>query len=244
MVLSVMSGQLRRAAQVANADKTAVLLDQHPLWLSALERILAHAGVESIARATTTTEALALVDEHRPDLFVLDVDMNGSAPDGLSCLREAIARVPSLKPVVVSASDDPQRIEEAIRAGAVAYVLKRAEPEDLASAIRQVFSRSLYLAGGEAFARATPSEGADTAGLTRREREILQLVSEGNTNGQVARTLWVTEQTVKFHLANIFRKLDVSNRTQASRWAHAHGLLRPSDHEESAHNAVPAVTPT
>lgn len=214
-----------------NIGKTAVLLDPHPLWLSALESILAHAGVTPIANATTTTEALALVDEHRPDLFVLDVDMNGSAPDGLSCLREAIARVPSLKAVVVSASDDPRRIEAAIRGGAVAYVLKRAEPEDLASAIRQVFSRSLYLAGGEAFARATPSEGADTAGLTRRERETLQLVSEGYTNGQVAQTLWVTEQTIKFHLANIFRKLEVANRTQASRWAHEHGLLRPSGEE-------------
>ena len=68
---------------------------------------------------------------------------------------------------------------------------------------------------------------ADEVGLTRREKEILQLVAEGGTNGDVARRLWVTEQTVKFHLANIFRKLDVTNRTQASRWAHAHGLLDP-----------------
>jgi DNA-binding CsgD family transcriptional regulator len=91
-----------------------------------------------------------------------------------------------------------------------------------------VFSRSLYLAGsngGGAGRWSPPPADANAAGLTRREREILQLVAEGNTNGQVARKLWVTEQTVKFHLANIFRKLDVTNRTQASRWAHAHGLL-------------------
>ena len=124
-------------------------------------------------------------------------------------------------------------IEAALSGGAVAYVLKRAEPEDLASAIRQVFSRSLYLAGGEGLARVTATRPVDTAGLTRREREILQLVSQGNTNGQVARTLWVTEQTVKFHLANIFRKLNVTNRTQASRWAHAHGLVELADQEEA-----------
>jgi DNA-binding NarL/FixJ family response regulator len=119
----------------------------------------------------------------------------------------------------------------------VAYVLKRAEPEDLASAIRQVFSRSLYLAGAEAFARVPNAEEVEAVGLTRREREILQLVSEGNTNGQVAKVLWVTEQTVKFHLANIFRKLDVTNRTQASRWAHAHGLVRLNEREEQAEPA-------
>jgi DNA-binding NarL/FixJ family response regulator len=217
-----------------NRERTAILLDQHPLWLSALERILAHAGVTTVAKATTTSDALLLIDEHRPDLFVLDVDMDGSSPDGLSCLRQAVARVSSVKPVVVSASDELQQIEAALGAGAVAYVLKRAEPEDLASAIRQVFSRSLYLARGDGFLRPTAPETAERVGLTRREREILQLVAEGNTNGQVARTLWVTEQTVKFHLANIFKKLHVTNRTQASHWAHAHGLLRPGDSDERA----------
>jgi two-component system response regulator DegU len=217
---------------VENDGHTAVLLDEHPLWLSALERILLHVGVKPVAKVTTTVEALSLVQEHRPDLFVLDTDVNGGLPDGISCLRDALVRVPSLRAVVVSASDDMPKIEAALEAGAVAYILKRAEPEDLASAIRQVFSRSLYFAGREGTPRPTAPRPADTAGLTRREREILQLVSEGNTNGQVARTLWVTEQTVKFHLANIFRKLNVTNRTQASRWAHAHGLLEAT-HEEA-----------
>ena len=215
-----------------NTDsQTAVLLDQHPLWLTALERILLNAGVTPVGTATSTTEALALVEEHQPDLFVLDSEMNGDVPDGLTCLRDALALVPSMKAVVVSASDASEPIEAALNGGAVAYVLKRAEPEDLASAIRQVFSRSLYLAGNGGAARVTAPSEVSSAGLTRREREILQLVAEGNTNGQVARKLWVTEQTVKFHLANIFRKLDVTNRTQASRWAHAHGLLEEQEAE-------------
>ena len=203
---------------------TAVILDQHPIWLEALERMLGELGFTPVGKTTSSSEALALIKEHRPNLFVLDIDTNGSSPDGLTCLKEACSGTPSLKTVVVSASEDPARIDTALTTGAVAYVLKRAEPGDLASAIRQVFTRSLYLAGAYQ-SRPTPSAEADTAGLTRREREILELVAEGGTNGEVARKLWVTEQTVKFHLANIFRKLDVTNRTQASRWAHSHGLL-------------------
>lgn len=206
-------------------DPTAVLLDEHPLWLEALERILEGVDITPVGRATRPAQALELVAEHRPTLFVLDVEMNGFAPDGLTFLREAIARVPSLKAIVVSPSDDEAKIDAAFAAGAVAYVLKRARSDDLASAFRQVFSRSLYLAHGRMPAPVSRTNDGDEVGLTRREREILQLVAEGGTNGDVARRLWVTERTVKFHLANIFRKLDVTNRTQASRWAHAHGLL-------------------
>ena len=205
---------------------TAILLDQHPVWLGALEKILLHAGVTPVAKATTTSAALALLDEHRPDLFVLDVDMNGCTPDGITCLRDALARHSSLKAVVVSSSGEAEQIEAALGNGAIAYVLKRAEPEDLVSAVRQVFERSLYFASSHAFQRTPNPEAIEAVGLTRREREILLLVSEGNTNGNVAKSLWVTEQTVKFHLANIFRKLNVTNRTQASRWAHTHGLVR------------------
>lgn len=205
---------------------TAIILDRHPVWLDALERILLHAGVTPVAKVRTTSAALTLLEEHRPDLFVLDVDMNGCMPDGLTCLRDALARHSSLMAVVVSSSDEAEQIEAAFGSGASAYVLKRAEPEDLASAVRQVFERSLYLSSSDAFQRTPNPDAIEAVGLTQREGEILQLVSEGNTNGDIAKSLWVTEQTVKFHLANIFRKLNVTNRTQASRWAHTHGLVR------------------
>jgi DNA-binding NarL/FixJ family response regulator len=208
------------------SQPTAVLLDQHPLWLEALERILSGVGVATAAKTTRPADALERLNKIHPSLFVLDTDLNGAMPDGPTCVHEACARVPSLKVIVVSGSEDQTRIDAAFAAGAAAYVLKRAHPEDLASAFRQMFSRSLYLAGGRASAQSTLTNEADDVGLTRREREILQLVAEGGTNGEVARRLWVTEQTVKFHLANIFRKLGVTNRTQASRWAHAHGLLQ------------------
>src|SRR5262245_42168895 len=230
----------KAALSVSKSQRTSIVRDQHPLWLSALEKILLHAGVTPVAKATSTSEALTLLDEHRPDLFVLDVDMNGCRPDGLTCLRDALTRHSGLNAIVVSASDNAEQIDAALSSGAVAYVLKRAEPEDLASAVRQVFARSLYLASSGAFQRIPNPEAIEAVGLTQREREILELVSEGNTNGDVARILWVTEQTVKFHLANIFRKLDVTNRTQASRWAHTHGLVQRRGEEVRA-SAVPAA---
>jgi DNA-binding NarL/FixJ family response regulator len=219
---------------VPDLQRTAILLDQHPLWLDALEKVLLNAGITPVAKATTTSAALVLLEEHRPDLFVLDIDMDGSRPDGPTCLRDALARHSSLRAVVVSASDDTERIEAALSCGAAAYVLKRAEAEDLASAIRQAFARSLYLSSSTAFQLTTSPEAVAAVGLTQREREILLLVAEGNTNGDIARILWVTEQTVKFHLANIFRKLNVTNRTQAGRWAHTHGLVRQGENDARA----------
>jgi len=106
-------------------------------------------------------------------------------------------------------------------------VLKTAHPDDLTSAIRQAFEHSIYLAGVRPTAAPPAPQLDDSPGLTRRELEILQLVAEGHSNAELARMLWVTEQTVKFHLSNIYRKLDVANRTEASRWAQLHGLLTP-----------------
>src|SRR5262249_2595781 len=123
---------------------------------------------------------------------------------------------------------------------ASAYCVKSADPEDLAAAIRQSFEHSIYLASGRF---PTPAPEAVWDGqvgaqeLTRREREILQLVAEGHSNSQLARMLWVTEQTVKFHLSNIYRKLNVTNRTEASRWAQLHGLL-PTAPEAVARSAA------
>src|SRR5215831_12581265 len=151
--------------------RTAVILDQHPIWLEALERILGELRFTPVGKTTNPSEALALVRQHDPTLFVLDVDTNGQTPDGLACLREACMHAPSPKAVVLSASEDPDRIETALAAGAVAYVLKRAEPGDLASAIRQVFTRSLFLAGAIQPVRPVQTADAETAGLTRRERE-------------------------------------------------------------------------
>ena len=185
-------------------------------------------GVEVVGKATTGAEALALVQRLRPDLLVTDIGAADGDGAGLTCLREARQHLPELRGVVLSLSEDSQQIDAALQAGAAAYVLKSAHPDDLASAVRQAFAHSVYFAppAGQWNGHARQATiSADRADLTKREREILQLVAEGYSNAQLARMLWVTEQTVKFHLSNVYRKLDVANRTEAARWAQLHGLV-------------------
>jgi DNA-binding NarL/FixJ family response regulator len=131
-----------------------------------------------------------------------------------------------MKAIVLSMYEERTLVKAAFAAGAFAYVLKSGDPDDLRAAIRQAFEPSVYFAPEFAGNGAEPDERSSVdGGLTRREIEILQLVAEGYSNAQLAKMLWVTEQTVKFHLSNIYRKLDVANRTEASRWAQVHGLL-------------------
>ncbi|HEU4451379.1 MAG TPA: response regulator transcription factor [Gaiellaceae bacterium] len=205
--------------------RTAVLLDQHPLWLDAVENVLHRIGVEVKGKATSPHHAIALVEEHRPSLLVTAVEMDGDV-DGIECLALARERVPGLKVIVLSAYSDGEYVDGALAAGADAYVVKTAHADDLASAIRQAFDHSIYLARSHNGRHERRRESVEESwGLTRRELEILTLVAEGHSNAQLARMLWVTEQTVKFHLSNIYRKLNVANRTEASRWAQVHGLL-------------------
>jgi two-component system response regulator DevR len=209
-----------------NVKRTAVLLDAHPLWVQALEQVLARVDVSVVATATSTAEALELLDLHAPDLLVAELEPEDGDENVFDCVREAVERLPELKVLVLSGQNDPDRIAEAFAAGAVAYVVKTAQPDDLCAAVRQSFDHSVYLVPATAAPAAPPiALQEDTSMLTRRELEILQLVGEGRSNAQVGRMLWVTEQTVKFHLSNIYRKLDVSNRTEASRWAQVRTLL-------------------
>jgi DNA-binding NarL/FixJ family response regulator len=206
-------------------ERTALLVDQHPLWLDTVEQVVARAGVVVLDKLTSTTAAERALGETPPDLLVTGIMMPEGERDGIELVRRAREVVPGIKTIVLSMYDDQEHIEAAFAAGADAYVLKIAHPDDLTSAVRQAFEHSIYLAGGRAAAAPAASAPQNTPGLTRRELEILQLVAEGQSNAQVARSLWVTEQTVKFHLSNIYRKLGVANRTEASRWAQLQGLL-------------------
>ena len=212
----------------ASSEQVGVICDSHPMWLDAVEQVLRRIEIRVVGKTTSTSEALSLVEGHRPDLLITELEgLNGDL-SGLALIERSRAAVPSLRPIVLSMHQESQVIDAALVAGASAYVVKTAHPEDLASAVRQAFSHSVYLAGRPNLAPArveTVTEAADEPGLTRRELEILRLVAEGHSNAQLARMLWVTEQTVKFHLSNIYRKLDVANRTEASRWAQLHGLL-------------------
>jgi DNA-binding NarL/FixJ family response regulator len=217
-----------------NHPRSAVLLDPHPLWLDAVERLLERIGFTVVGRATTSPTAITLLEQHLPDVLVISLDLGDDRHSGVSFLREVAERFPNVKLIAVSADDDVDLVDAALAAGAVAYVVKTAHADDVAAAIRQSFEHSVYLASGRPVAQGPsaprrPEPIEDTAGLTRRELEILRLVAEGHSNAHLAKMLWVTEQTVKFHLSNIYRKLDVSNRTEASRWAQVQGLLASSE---------------
>jgi DNA-binding NarL/FixJ family response regulator len=204
--------------------RTAVVLDRHPLWLDAIGRVLEGEGITVVGKTTQGSRAIELIAELLPNLLVTEITVDGTSGDGAAWLREARDRHPVLRTIVISAQSEPEYIDAALEAGALAYVVKTAQPEDIASAVRQAFDHSIFLPGVRRTAVAVRTTSA-AAQLTRREREILQLAAEGYSNSELARMLWVTEQTVKFHLSNIYRKLEVSNRTEAARWAQLHGLL-------------------
>lgn len=210
---------------------SSVVLDRHPLWLSELGNVLEHAGFEVVATTTSEARALQLLRQHQPDMFIFEPEACTSATTRV--LEAARLAAPTVKAVAVSATDDPDAVAEALRSGASAYVLKHAHPEDIAVAVRQAFSHSIHFAhrfepSGAPRPPATSGNGAGLSLLTRREREIMALVAEGHSNATMARKLWVTEQTVKFHLSNIYRKLGLPNRTAATRWAHEHGIVSSS----------------
>jgi NarL family two-component system response regulator LiaR len=212
---------------------SAVLLDRHPLWLDALSEVVEGVGIGVVGRASDGGEAVRLVAECAPDLLIAGLDLSDG--EQVACIRQATEARRGLKTVVVADSTDPSAIGALFAAGAAVYCLRTAQPEDLAFAVRQALERSVYLvdeAQQWSSSRPAPARVVPAAHeLTKRELEILLLVADGSSNGQLAKKLWVTEQTVKFHLSNIYRKLDVSNRTEASRWAHLNGLLASPQEE-------------
>jgi DNA-binding NarL/FixJ family response regulator len=205
--------------------QTAVLHDPFPLFLEAVEQLLTTIDVNVLAKTTSPKRVITILGEQKPSLLVSELEGPGGAPDGIELVREARCKVPSLKIVILSSESDPQWIEAAFDAGAAAFVLKTVNPDDLAAAVKQAFSQSVYFPGVQPAGHAKRRDASELQGLTRRELEILCLVSEGHSNAELAKMLWVTEQTIKFHLSNIYRKLNVSNRTEASRWAQLHGVL-------------------
>ena len=212
--------------QLPNRTTRVVLVDDHPLFLVALELSLRDAGVDVVGAAGTGAEGLALVREQRPDAVLLDLAMPGL--DGLTCVRRLAAEHPAIKVVVVSSEQDDSAIGDVLAAGAVCFVGKCVPTAHLVHALLAVTCDGLirYRGDGPAVSLERTRGGRDEChGLTKRELEILRLAANGASNSQLARSLWVTEQTVKFHLSNVYRKLGVANRTAASAVANTLGLL-------------------
>ena len=199
---------------------TVVLLDEHPLWLDGLDRLLAGAGVEVVGKTTCPVKMLELIESEQPDALVASIELPTSEMDGVECIRRACERSPQLRVIALSTHHDAFHLTAAATAGAHAYLPKTAAAAELTATVLDCLASD---STRFSCARELDAE-PDGPGLTARELEILYLVARGHTNAQIAQRLWVTKWTVKFHLANAYRKLGVSNRTQAARYVFDRGI--------------------
>jgi DNA-binding NarL/FixJ family response regulator len=198
-----------------------LLADDHRLMLDGVQRALeADVGFEIVGTTQDGTQVVPLVSKLSPDLVLLDVRMPGM--DGLACLEEIHKRSPEIRVVMLSASASPGLIDSAARLGAAAYVSKTVDPTELPAILRAAVQADGFLTIG-----VTDDAGnsAARAGLTDREQSILEALAQGLSNDEIAKAFWVTKQTVKFHLTNIYRKLGARNRTEATRLAYQQGLV-------------------
>jgi DNA-binding NarL/FixJ family response regulator len=198
-----------------------LIADDHSLMLAAVRMALAdEADIEIVGEAQAGHQLLPLVGQTSPDVVLLDLRMPGM--DGLRCLELLRERHPKVKCIVLSGNDDPNAVDASFERGAVAFIQKNIDPSDLAAVIRQALAGNVFHAGnGPATAAAARPEWD----LTPRETEILRALAEGHSNKQMAQQFWLSEQTIKYHLTNIYRKLGVGSRTEAVRQAYEHGLI-------------------
>ena len=198
-----------------------LVADDHRLVLDAVTAALeSEEGIEVVATASSAQEALSLIGRTAPDVVLLDIAM--PQMDGIRCLELIRAQYHKVKVVMVSGFDDPRVVQQALQRGASAFVTKCVDPRDLAAILRQTND-------GTVFSAPPMSDWRPTAAteLTRSEFAVLRAAAQGFPNKRIAAELNVTQQTVKFHLTKIYRKLGVANRTEAAQYAYRHGLLEP-----------------
>ncbi len=185
-----------------------MILDEHPIWVDALESILSEAGVRVIGKTTSAEKALELVSSKQPDALIAPLVLGNSEMEALELLGRARERRPGLRLVAFATHDDGYNLSAATSARAEAYLAKTASAAKVVETVRAC------LAGDS---RPAIHNEVATPALTQRELEIVSLAARGYTNAQIAQRLWVTRWTVKYHLANAYKKLGVTNRTQAAR---------------------------
>jgi DNA-binding NarL/FixJ family response regulator len=209
-----------------------LVADDHTLFRRGLINLLsAEPGLEVVGETDTGRKTVEKTRELMPDLVLMDVYM--PEWDGIETTRRLKAEFPYLKIIVLTIAEDENVLFEAVKAGAQGYLLKKIEPERLFDQIRAVASGEAAIAGHlaarllEEFGRQKQRDETDPLkGLTSREHEVLQLLTRGKTNKEIAVELGIAENTVKNHLKNILEKLHLENRVQAVAFALREGLTR------------------
>lgn len=199
-----------------------VLVDDHAVIRAGLAQLLGAVGdIEVVGEAGDGAEAVVVVRATRPDVVLMDLQMPGV--DGVVATRQIVQEALS-EVLVLTSFSDSERIFGALDAGAVGYLLKDADPDDLLDGIRAVSRGESPLHPKAARAVLGFRVGPSHVQLTSRESQILTLVKQGLTNRLIARRLTISERTVKSHLTSAFSRIGVRDRTQAAIWAERHGL--------------------
>ena len=206
-----------------------LIADDHSVVRQGLRMFLSlDPEIEIAGEAMTGEEALRLAREHRPDVVLMDLLMPGMG--GVAATRAMRAEMPDIEVIALTSVLEDEVVTGAIRAGAIGYVLKNTEADELRQAIKSAAAGQVHLSPEAAarLVREVQIPGSPEA-LTERETAVLRLVAKGQANKQVARELGIGEQTVKTHVSNILGKLQLQSRTQAALYAVDRGLVSASD---------------
>ena len=200
-----------------------VLADDHAVIRAGLHQLLAGTDdIEVVATADNGARAVELAREHRPDVVLMDLQM--PEVDGVTATRRIMAEQLGVDVLVLTSYSDGERILAALDAGAVGYLLKDADPDDVLQGIRAVSRGESPIHPRAARHLLGVRAGSSQVQLTSRESEVLRLVKDGLANKQIARRLDISERTVKAHLTSAFARIGVADRTQAALWAQRNGL--------------------
>jgi DNA-binding NarL/FixJ family response regulator len=211
------------------APLRVVIADDHPLVRSGLRTILAAAdGIDVVGDASTGAEAITAARTLTPDVIVMDLQMPDT--DGIEATRQIVAADPGIAVLVLTMFEDDTSVFSAMRAGALGYLLKGAEQEEIVRAIHAaahggaIFGPAIAHRLIDFFAHPQTSSTPAFPELTDREREVLELIASGQPNGAIGRALFISPKTVANHVSNIFAKLQVADRSEAIVRARQAGL--------------------
>ncbi|OQX51339.1 MAG: DNA-binding response regulator [Candidatus Aminicenantes bacterium 4484_214] len=207
-----------------------LIADDHEIVRKGLRALLeTRAEVEVVGEAANGREALSKAAQYRPDLILLDLVMPGK--DGLEVIKEIKNNFPSVKILVLTSYSEEEKLAQALKEGALGYLLKDSSPEELLEAIKEVSQGKTHLSPELAFrvvrlmtGKTTPLSNSEF--LTKRELEVLNLLAQGLSDREIAQRLFISPRTVGTHVSNILTKLGVKNRTQAVLLAQEKGLVK------------------